>query len=97
MLTGPESHGASTCRWAAPTVFLGAPFWFEAEQTPWTCVHDARPRLLHTTECCATCARWERELAPASESTDSRAATASPAWQDWLSGYPAPHEASDRS
>jgi hypothetical protein len=59
-LTAYGQHSASTCRWATPTLFLQAPFWFEAENAPWTCVRDAAPRLLDTAEPCATCLRWER-------------------------------------
>ncbi len=52
-------NGASTCQWATPTLFLEAPFWFEAQQYPWTCTHDdAAPHLLWTTDICATCHRW---------------------------------------
>lgn len=54
-----EKRGAANCRWATPTVFLPAPWWFEAETSPWACVRDTTPRVLETTEACATCSRWE--------------------------------------
>lgn len=56
---------AATCRWATPTLFLPAPFWFEAEMRPWTCVRDASPHVLDTTEVCAACARWGSRATPA--------------------------------
>jgi hypothetical protein len=52
-------HCASTCRWALPTLFIRAPFWWVAEDCPWACIIGGTPRLLETTGGCATCARWE--------------------------------------
>jgi len=52
-------HHASTCRWAVPTLFLPAPFWWEAEDRPWACLREATPRVLETTEVCADCPYWE--------------------------------------
>lgn len=52
-------HHASTCRWAVPTLFLPAPFWWEADDRPWSCIRGAAPRVLETTEVCATCPYWE--------------------------------------
>ena len=60
----PRNQGASNCRWATSTLFLEAPFWFEAEADPWTCVCQEPPRLLRTTELCATCRRWEPHARP---------------------------------
>jgi hypothetical protein len=40
-------------------LFLPAPFWFEAENSPWACVRDAVPRILNGTDPCATCPHWE--------------------------------------
>jgi hypothetical protein len=54
---------AATCRSAVPTVTLPPPVWFEAENTPWSCVRDAKPRLLLSTERCLDCARWEAKPA----------------------------------
>jgi hypothetical protein len=51
--------GAATCRWATPTLFLTAPYWWEAERAPWACLRDGTPRILTTTEECADCPRWE--------------------------------------
>lgn len=95
--TRQEPHGASTCRWAEATVFLAAPFWLDAEHRPWACLRDAMPRVLDTTEVCVRCSRWEpRRAHQRSEAADAGAASASPAWLDWISGYPVPHE-TDRS
>jgi 2,3-bisphosphoglycerate-dependent phosphoglycerate mutase len=55
---GYAEHHASTCRWAVPTLFVPVPFWWEAEDRPWTCVRGA-PRTLETTEVCADCPYWE--------------------------------------
>lgn len=52
-------HGASTCRWAQPTIFLAHPIWLDACDKPWTCLHDDVPRPLDSTDVCATCSRWE--------------------------------------
>jgi hypothetical protein len=54
-----DGRHASTCRWATPTLFLAPPFWFEADNAPWTCVRDVTPHVLDTTEPCAICGRWE--------------------------------------
>jgi hypothetical protein len=54
-----ETQHAANCRWATPTLFVAAPFWLAAEEFPWSCVRDAAPRLLATTDVCATCARWD--------------------------------------
>jgi hypothetical protein len=50
---------ARRCRWAAPTLFLDAPYWMAAESFPWSCTRNAAPRPLPTTEECATCGRFE--------------------------------------
>ena len=94
----PRQRTASTCRWATPTLFLPAPFWFDAEACPWSCVRDAAPRVLSTTDPCAACPRWEpRETAPAQPSDQGPAETvgqaAVPLLVDWLGGSPPPHEA----
>lgn len=93
--TSQEPHRASTCRWADATVFLDAPSWFDAEQKPWACLRDAAPRVLETTESCALCSRWAPRAAH-QRSEPAGAGGANPAWLDWVSGYPAPHE-TDRS
>jgi hypothetical protein len=68
-----EPHIAATCRWATPTLFLTAPFWFEAERSPWACLRDNTPRILLSTESCATCSRWEPH--PSSQQSLSRICT----------------------
>ena len=62
--TVTRNHSASNCRWATSTLFLAAPFWFAAESDPWTCLCQQPPRLLRTTELCATCWRWQPQAAP---------------------------------
>ena len=52
-------RGAATCRWAVPTLFLRAPFWFEAENAPWACVRERASRVLDTTDACVSCPHWE--------------------------------------
>ena len=94
----PRQRTASNCRWATPTLFLPAPFWFDAEACPWSCLRDADPRVLATTDPCATCPRWEpRACAPVAETPDQkREATTfeatTPLMMDWLGGFPPPHE-----
>jgi hypothetical protein len=59
---GPSAsvvHHAGNCRWAAPTLLLPAPYWWNAEDCPWACVREAVPSVLETTEVCAHCPRWE--------------------------------------
>jgi hypothetical protein len=58
MTPSPKDH-AVRCRWVTPTVFLDAPYWAEAEASPWACTRDAEPRLLETTAECSTCRRFE--------------------------------------
>lgn len=52
-------RSASTCRSAVPTLSLPLPMWCEAENAPWACARDARPRVLASTEPCADCGRWQ--------------------------------------
>jgi hypothetical protein len=78
-------------------LFFPAPFWFDAEVCPWSCLRDAAPRVLATTDLCATCPRWEpRETAPAKSPDQKQAPAAStaavPLLVDWLGGSPPPHE-----
>jgi hypothetical protein len=93
----PRQRSASNCRWATSTLFLPAPLWCEAETSPWACLRDPTPRVLATTDLCATCPRWEpREIAPA-RSPDQRHAEAVttgavPLLVDWHGGSPPPHE-----
>jgi hypothetical protein len=93
----PRQRSASNCRWATPTLFLPAPFWFDAEACPWSCLRDAAPRVLGTTDPCATCPRWEpQEVAPAQPSDrrpETVGETAVPLLVDWLGAFPPPHEA----
>jgi hypothetical protein len=53
------AHHASNCRWAMPTLFLPAPYWWDAEACPWACVREGVPRILNTTEVCADCPYWK--------------------------------------
>ena len=55
-----ERKTAASCRWAVPTLFLREPLWLDAQDYPWTCLRDDRPRPLATTEDCATCPYWEQ-------------------------------------
>ena len=60
----PEGRpNAANCRWAVPTLFLPPPIWMVAWDAPWTCLRNARPRVLENTELCATCPRWEAPAA----------------------------------
>lgn len=54
-----RTQRASNCLWATPTILLTAPFWFDAETRPWTCLRDVDPRALSTTNRCAECPRWQ--------------------------------------
>jgi hypothetical protein len=74
-----DRHQAANCRWAAPTLMLPAPLWFDAENSPWSCVRDAAPRALITTDACEACPRWEMRH------------TATPLMLDWF-GVLSPHE-----
>lgn len=74
-------RSAATCRWATPTLMLAAPIWFDAEDSPWSCVHGAAPRLLVTTDGCDVCPRWESRHG------------AVPLMVDWFGAFPPPHEA----
>jgi len=56
---GKADRHAGTCRWGMPTLFLPAPYWWDAEDRPWACVRDGTPRVLETTEACADCPYWE--------------------------------------
>jgi hypothetical protein len=56
---GNAERHASTCRWATPTLFLPAPYWWDAEVRPWACIRGDTPRVLDTTEVCAECPHWE--------------------------------------
>jgi hypothetical protein len=91
-------RSAGSCGWAMPTLFLPAPFWFEAESCPWTCMRDSVPRVLSTTDRCATCLYWKprQDAPPASTLHPERAGSvceaAVPLMVDWLGGFPPPHE-----
>jgi hypothetical protein len=50
---------AATCRWATPTLFLDAPYWFAAEDTPWSCARDGVRSLTDATAECRTCVHWQ--------------------------------------
>lgn len=55
----PTTHGASTCRYGVPTLFLASPAWTDAADRPWTCVRDQHPHELESTDVCASCTQWE--------------------------------------
>ena len=74
-------RSAATCRWATPTLTLAAPLWFDAENSPWSCVRGAGPRLMITTDGCEMCPRWESRF------------EAVPLMVDWFGAFPPPHEA----
>ncbi len=57
-----RTQRASNCLWATPTIFLAAPFWFDAETRPWTCLRDGDPRALSTTDRCLECPRWQCDV-----------------------------------
>jgi len=59
---------AATCRWATPTLFLDAPYWFAAEETPWSCARDGVRCLADTTADCRFCAHWQVAARPAEAS-----------------------------
>jgi hypothetical protein len=79
-----NTHSVTTCRWARPTLFLHAPYWFEAETYPWTCTCDASLRVLRTTARCPSCLRWEAPPAEAPAQTRSvnLAPIVDPLWKD---------------
>lgn len=54
-------HNATNCRWATPTLFLPVPLWLDAWDCPWACTRDTTPRILDTTDVCASCSRWESQ------------------------------------
>lgn len=74
-----DHRSAANCRWATPTLMLPAPLWFDAEHSPWSCVRDAAPRTLISTDACEMCPRWEPRH------------SATPLMLDWF-GVLAPHE-----
>ena len=57
-----DSRKSEPCRWIGPTLFLPYPYWIAAEQEPWSCLRDAEPRPLATTEDCRGCRRWESNV-----------------------------------
>jgi len=59
--TPNTARHAANCRWGASPLFLQAPYWFDAEQSPWACVRDAAPCVLSITDRCTACARWEQQ------------------------------------
>lgn len=59
-----DRTSVETCRWARQTIRTPYPYWLESEDTPWSCLRDAEPRPLETTEICKDCARWEPRHLP---------------------------------
>ena len=56
----PATRHVASCRWATPTLFTVRPFWFAAEDSPWTCVRtDGGP--IEDTVRCQSCRHWEPE------------------------------------
>jgi hypothetical protein len=53
-----EPRRVQHCRWAQPTLFLAGPLWAHAEDYPWSCDADGRPRLIEDTRVCRSCDRW---------------------------------------
>jgi len=74
-----DRHIAANCRWATATLMLPAPLWFDAEDSPWSCVRDGAPRTLISTDACEMCPRWERRHSTI------------PLMLDWF-GFLPPHE-----
>ena len=84
---------AANCRWAMPTLFLRPPLWLEAEDYPWSCVRDETPRVLSSTDVCATCPDWElRRMGAAGEPLREETAHAFPMMVDWFGAFRPPHE-----
>jgi hypothetical protein len=54
-----DEHGASTCCWACPTLYLATPIWLYAWDASWTCLRSPKPRVMGSTARCATCPNWE--------------------------------------
>src|SRR5947208_373688 len=48
-----------TCRWAAPTMRLGWPFWLDSLSWPWSCALKGRLRLLSGGDYCRNCSSWQ--------------------------------------
>ena len=53
-------HSVQTCRWGAPTLFLGWPLWYEASQYEWSCIRGTTARVLDDPAMCRTCLHWSR-------------------------------------
>ena len=71
--SGEDRH-ASACRWGVPTLLLRAPYWWQTTESPWTCVREATPRVLETTEECVACPHWEPVRPTRPATSDSAAA-----------------------
>jgi len=61
---------AASCRWAVPTLFQPDPMWLESWNRPWTCVREALPHALETTDTCVMCRRWETREEPVTRGRD---------------------------
>lgn len=85
------THCAVTCRWSVPTAFMPAPFWFEGERSPWTCLREAPPRILDTSDICVCCSDWEPPTAR-DGGRDRPVTGAGPTAADWFAAFPMPHE-----
>ena len=59
-----ERKHAGTCRWAVSTLLQPYPIWLEAAERPWTCIREALPHPIESTDLCATCPHWETRSAP---------------------------------
>jgi hypothetical protein len=68
-MTNTPVKTVQRCKWAESTLLLPMPYWFDAWNAPWSCwAEDGRPRLIESTEVCASCARWT----PKDSKTDVR-------------------------
>ena len=68
-----------------PTLYLAAPYWFDAGIRPWTCLRDNAPQVLETTVSCAVCPHWEARLSRDADRTG-------PLMLDWFVRFRPPHE-----
>jgi hypothetical protein len=55
-----------------PTLFLDAPYWFGAEETPWSCARDGMRCLADTTAACRACEYWQLAARRAAENSAGR-------------------------
>jgi hypothetical protein len=51
-------HATHNCHWSVPTLFLPAPYWLFAWDSPWSCWNSREIVVLSSTEGCAFCPLW---------------------------------------